>query len=153
MSDKKGLSPLIATILLIAFAVAVATVIMTLFQAPLPAEPVDPCEGVKLEIDSIDESPLLCYDPQTQAARFIIKNSGTKDIIGIRVRIVDSQFNEKKEELNEYLGAQDTVNVQSYKFTTVSTQGITADFTPMVRDAEGTITVCPGLAKQSVRLC
>ncbi len=69
-NDKRGVSPLIATVLLIAFTVALGAVVMNWGRGFVQAQTneVDkstntkiPCSKINVEISSIDSTPQLCY--------------------------------------------------------------------------------------------
>lgn len=77
--NKKALSPLIATVLLIAFAVALGVMIMTWTQS-IPNSNVN-CAEIVLEEQNI------CYTGEQ--IRLQVRNSGKVDISGIQMRISD----------------------------------------------------------------
>jgi len=78
--NKKGMSPLIATILLIAFAVALGTMIIT--WAPQLGESKTPdCSAISMFI-----SPYLCY--AENMIRMSVRNTGAP-VAGLALRIVD----------------------------------------------------------------
>ena len=83
---KKGISPLIATVLLIAFAVAIATMIMNVGKDFVSTASGN-CNDVKLEVQTINGKPLLCYDTLSNKINFMLKNSGKVDITSLRLLV------------------------------------------------------------------
>jgi flagellin-like protein len=74
MADKKGVSPLIATVLLIAFAVSLGAVLLTYMTT------LGECGGVSIEIATIDNEPQVCFNTNNNKVSFSIENSGRQDI-------------------------------------------------------------------------
>ncbi len=98
--NRRAMSPLIATVLLIAFAVALGAMIMN-WSAGVP-EPTDtwrssssPCDSVKLELSEAFGKPLFCYSDG--AIKFNILNVGTKEISAIEIRTLNSELKEVKQ--------------------------------------------------------
>ncbi|HIH05379.1 TPA: hypothetical protein HA281_01215 [Candidatus Woesearchaeota archaeon] len=85
-SSKKGVSPLIATILLIAFAVALGTVIMN-WGLSLGSSSDDPCAKVALELKKMVDNGEVCYGNRGAEGylNFVIENSGSTDISGVSI--------------------------------------------------------------------
>jgi flagellin-like protein len=75
---KRGISPLIATVLLIAFAVSLGTMIMS-WGTDMKSGMGD-CENVKIELQAIAGKPFLCYEPLSTNINFILINKGEVDI-------------------------------------------------------------------------
>src|SRR3989338_9325373 len=82
-SSKKGVSPIIATILLIAFAVALGTVIIN-WGLSLGSSSDDPCAKVALELKKMVDNGEVCYGNRGAEGylNFVIENSGSTDISG-----------------------------------------------------------------------
>ena len=98
--SKRGVSPLIATILLIAFAVALGSVIMN-WGLSLSLASDDPCQQVMLEIKQLADGE-LCYGSRGGEGylNFALENRGSADIAGISVWITG----QKKTELIDLNG-------------------------------------------------
>jgi flagellin-like protein len=79
MFQKKGVSPLIATVLLLAFAVALATVIINL-------DPFGMCNLKNTEISKINDNQRVCYNNKTQEIELFITNGDKKNIIGFQIK-------------------------------------------------------------------
>lgn len=88
---KRGISPLIATVLLIAFAVSIGTLIMNIGKDVLAN--VGDCTDVTMEIQTINGKPLFCYDESNQKVNMMIKNTGKVDIKYIKLGITTADFN------------------------------------------------------------
>lgn len=88
-SQKKGVSPLIATILLIAFAVALGSVVMNWGLSLSIGKSSDACRNVEIEIRNIDGIE-ACFGGFGQIGyiNFIIDNAGSADISGLAIWIV-----------------------------------------------------------------
>lgn len=89
LDSKKGVSPLIATILLIAFAVALGSVIMNWGLNLDLGKPDDKCNNVAIKIRDIDNYE-VCYGDfgQNGYINFILDNVGSADISGLTILIV-----------------------------------------------------------------
>lgn len=87
-SSKKGVSPLIATILLIAFAVALGSVVMNWGLNLSLGKSSDKCASVEIKIRNINGAE-ICYGGfgANSYINFIIDNVGETDINGLAVWI------------------------------------------------------------------
>ena len=72
--NKRALSPLIATVLLIAFAVAIGAVLMA-YSGTLGE-----CGGTETNIPLNSGSPDICYDETKQTLKFSLENLGKEDL-------------------------------------------------------------------------
>ncbi len=87
---KKGFSPLIATILLIATAVAIGASIMSFGMSFVDAKKFSTqeealCSKVKLEVIDVDNKQQICYDRPANSVEFTVAN---KADIGVESLIV-----------------------------------------------------------------
>ena len=89
IKSKKGVSPLIATILLIAFAVALGSVVMNWGLSLELGKAADKCRNVEIKIRNIDVSE-VCFGGvgQNGYINFIIDNTGGTDINGLAIWII-----------------------------------------------------------------
>lgn len=87
--SKKGVSPLIATILLIAFAVALGSVVMNWGLNLNPGRAVDKCANVAIKIRSSSTGE-VCYGGfgSNGYINFIIDNLGNTDLSGLSIWII-----------------------------------------------------------------
>lgn len=87
--SKKGVSPLIATVLLIAFAVALGSVVMNWGLNLNLGKSADKCRNVEIKIRNIGVSE-VCFGGfgANGFINFIIDNSGSTEINGVAVWII-----------------------------------------------------------------
>lgn len=87
--SKKGVSPLIATILLIAFAVALGSVVMNWGLSLNLGKPNDKCRSIEIKIRNIESSE-FCFGGvgQNGYINFIIDNVGSADLTGLAIWII-----------------------------------------------------------------
>ncbi len=103
MKNKKAISPLLATVFLIAFAVSLAVVVINVMVIPQPAgynqtnneEQLSKrlCFGVDMNIVVL-EIPYVCYkslDDSTNSLLYVLKNIGDKQITSLKVSILGSK--------------------------------------------------------------
>jgi flagellin-like protein len=98
MHARQGVSPLIATVLLIAFAVALGAVVMnwgrsyvedTASNAQRTSQTkVDCSMGVSLEIKEIAGDPKICLDETNNELVVFLQNKGSKAMTGIKTTII-----------------------------------------------------------------
>lgn len=72
--NNKAVSPLIATVLLIAFAVSLGAVLLTYMTS------LGECGSVSIEVATIDGNPQICYNSNSNKLEFTIENSGREDV-------------------------------------------------------------------------
>ncbi len=87
---KKGFSPLVATTLLIAFSVALVTVVIN-WKGIIAVEEDDICSQISFSIETPNDAQ-FCYKPLSDSIEidFIIKNIGKIDIEGMSMLIIGS---------------------------------------------------------------
>ncbi len=98
---KKGVSPLIATVLLIAFAVALGSVVMNWGLNLNFGKTADNCRNVEIKIRNMDGSD-ACFggSGQNGYVNFIIDNTGLAEVNGLRV-IIDGEKGTKLFDLDK----------------------------------------------------
>lgn len=86
---KRGVSPLIATVLLISFAVALGSVVLNWGKNLEISKPGDACAGASIKIRNIGNSE-VCYSGAGKNAElhFIIDNNGNQNLEGLGIWIV-----------------------------------------------------------------
>lgn len=88
--DKRGISPLIATLLLISFAVALGVVIMSFGRAQVELEAQCPINvGLKLSVVGAEEQ--LCYDASKKELSFTLENGVNIKVEGLIINIIGTQ--------------------------------------------------------------
>jgi flagellin-like protein len=91
---KRGISPLIATVLLIAFAVAIATMIMNIGGGLIKNS--GECKDVKMEVQTINGKPLFCYDVLNNNINVMLKNTGSVDIEKLKLIVTSADFSHEE---------------------------------------------------------
>lgn len=96
--SRKAVSPLIATVLLIAFAVALGAVVMNwgrsyvedtaAFAKEKSSTEIKCSMDIRTEIIKIGENSQICYDEDSETINFTIQNSGTARVDGMRVQAI-----------------------------------------------------------------
>lgn len=106
---KRGIAPLVATILLISFAVAVGVVIMSFGSAQVELEAQCPVD-IGLKMANIGGQDEMCYDGSN--IKFTLENGVNIEVSGLIVNVIGSNeaktftVNEAKmEKLGNYLGS------------------------------------------------
>ncbi len=81
MQNKKAVSPLIATVLLIAFAVSLGAVLLTYLTS------FGSCNAVSVEIARLEDEPQVCYNSNTNKLEFMLENSGRQDVESLKLTL------------------------------------------------------------------
>jgi len=137
MITKKGVSPLIATVLLIAFAVALGAVVMNWSFKYAPEA--NNCSNVFAKFETVQGDPDICFDLVDQQMRFTINNV-EKDIDGIKVSIIGTQTSYETE-INRKMG-QASIQTLGIPFdATVFGKPKKLVIRPIIERSDG-ITVC-----------
>ena len=97
--NRRGISPLIATVLLIAFAVAIGTMIMGWFGKG--GVIVGDCSETTIEVQVINGKPLFCYDTLNANINVMIKNTGSTDINRLKMRVITPDFKTEDKDLTD----------------------------------------------------
>ena len=95
---KRGISPLIATVLLIAFAVSIGTMIMNWGKDAVAA---GDCTETKLEVQIINNKPLFCYDTLDTKINVMLKNTGSTDINKLKLRVIMPDFTSEEKDIGD----------------------------------------------------
>jgi len=86
--NKRGVSPLIATILLISFAVALGSVVLNWGRNLDIAKPGDVCSGVIIKMRNIADAEVCYFDSGGRTyINFVIDNEGDADVDGLGIWI------------------------------------------------------------------
>lgn len=102
MFGKKGMSPLIATILLIAFAISLGAMIMN-WQTDLSGdvEAVSICDRVSFRVHQLGNNPSYCFDAVNNELKFVLINKGKVQIDAVQYTVVDEDLNVDDVELSD----------------------------------------------------
>lgn len=137
LADRKGLSPLIATVLLIAFAVAIGTVIMNWGIGATT----EGCGDVAVDFSDAGGTPAVCVDVQARHLQFDVTNNGDAKVDFIRIDATDQSGN--------YEGKQVPVELEigasadsSIQLSTGQPTNIYVQLVPGITDEEGHQELC-----------
>lgn len=149
--NKRSVSPLIATVLLISFAVALGSVVLNWGKNLDISRPGDSCSGAAIKIRNIGEGE-VCYSGSGSGAfiNFILDNSGSADIAGLGIWIVGDKGTKLLDLDNLEIKSGELLNVEDdrakYDFNTYGKINH-IQFIPKVKTGTG-IDICP---KNSVK--
>ncbi len=157
---KKGVSPLIATVLLIAFAVALGAVIMNWGRGFVQDRTADVEKTTKIEtgcaldvqlkVSEIEGTPQLCYGGSGAAGQinFTIDNQGKKDIkeLGIVVGGASGIYQLANMNISTIIAGGAMFRNVTYDYNTYGSIKYVR-FIPKI-DIGGVTTPCPGSALQ-----
>ncbi len=101
--NKKGIAPLVATLLLISFAVALGIVIMNFGRAQVELEAQCPI-NIGLQLAQVAEKDEICYDQTKKDLSFTIENGVNIKVEGLIVNIIGTQQAESFELNNAKIG-------------------------------------------------
>ena len=88
IKGKKGMSPLIVTILLVALAVSLGAMIMSWGSSELSTNQKG-CEQTKIEPQQAFGQNLICYDQNNKKLKLLLKNTGTNALTGIQIKQIN----------------------------------------------------------------
>ena len=144
LRKKRGLSPLIATVLLIAFAVALGAVVMNWGQSQLH---VDSCESVMIDFETVNNVPQICKNNKDEIDLFL-NNKGKMKVSGFKVNIIGSASQDSVN-IDEALDVADTREflVPSKKISFIKMVKIV----PKINNSEGE-EFCTGQAIKVLRI-
>lgn len=169
LSSKKGVSPLIATVLLIAFAVALGVVVMNWGKdyvettAKDTSEKVDAdmsCQmDIELKVKEIGKTEKICYNNLTggfMELEFMLENTGRNPIQGIRVIAIDENDEIKQHDNETFAIGAGSVS-EKYNLNTTLTGSLQfVEFIPLV-EVKGKVAPqpCTGNTVQveNIRVC
>ncbi len=152
---KRGVSPLIATVLLISFAVALGAVVMNWGRSIDMSSSDDKCSGVEMMIRATGYE--VCYGGSGRDSyiNFILDNGGSVDIDGLGIWIVGAKgtkfhdFDNIKIAKGQILDIKD--QTVSYDLNTYGNINH-VQFIPKVLQREGSIDICPKSAIKAVEV-
>ena len=94
--NKRGISPLIATLLLISFAVALGIVIMSFGRAQVELEAQCPI-NIGLKISNIGGQDQFCYSVATKEIKFTLENGVNIKVEGLIFNVIGANQAESSE--------------------------------------------------------
>lgn len=134
---KRGMSPLIATVLLIAFAVALGAMIMN-WSSGVSSE--DGALGVDCSGIAINLEQPICADENELTMN--VRNTGTENIAGLELRLLN-----EAEDLDLSLRVKESSLIQSEAITRIVTAIVPnldtiVEVNPLLRNEEGDLVAC-----------
>ena len=109
INSKKGVSPLIATVLLIAFAVALGAVVMNWGRAQLdPHGSQGICSNVEISLEKIDNQLNLCYSSDDSKISFLLRNDGSTSVHKMRMTLISSSVDPYNNVINQRIDPAET---------------------------------------------
>ena len=153
--QKRGVSPLIATVLLIAFAVALGSVVMNWGLNLNSKEQVSGCSNIKFQTREISSSE-VCYagSGQNGSINFIVDNTGSSEINGIAIAIIGSRGTKLQDIDNALIKKGSlftkTDNSVAYDFVTYGDIN-QVQFIPKIISSSGT-ELCPESAIKAQKI-
>ncbi|MEK6861177.1 MAG: archaellin/type IV pilin N-terminal domain-containing protein [Nanoarchaeota archaeon] len=146
MRNKKGISPLIATVLLIGFTVALAAVIMTWG--------LDYIKGTTKKVDETTEAKFKCVNDLSFDVRFLCDENkieidalkSSVDIASVLIRVKDSTGTKTSMTINE------TIPVTGARTIDVDlTDVVSVDVLASIRLESGKILMCSEAVKEDLQ--
>jgi len=144
--NKRGVSPLIATVLLISFTVALGSVVLNWGRNLDISKPGESCSGVVIKIRSMGDAE-VCYSGSGQEAyiNFIVDNIGNVDIEGLGIWIVGEKGTKLLDLDNSPIKKGELLDIKdktvTYDFNTYGNIKH-LQFIPKVKTVDG-IDICP----------
>jgi len=148
---KKGFSPLVATILLIAFSVALVSTVIN-WKGSLGVFNDDVCSKISFKIETLEDRQ-LCYKPVSNNVEvdFLIKNNGKEDIEGISMLIIGTNGKIIQDLDNLIIKGGSVANVKNLQIDyDINEYGPISKvyFTPKV-ESDGIKDICPTLLTEA----
>ena len=125
--SKRGISPLVATVLLLAFAVAVGTMVVSILSESIKTKP---CDNVGVGVEG---SVCLLQDSVT----FIATNTGKKPIANLKVRLVNENTKDVTEPQVANELAVGSAGKVSFSYQTINPDAISVTVVPVVQGKDG----------------
>jgi flagellin-like protein len=148
--NKKGISPVVSTLLLIVFAAVLGIVVMSWGKAAQFEEEAEPasCEDAGVGIISIAGEPQVCH--ADGILKYTLENTGNSQIESLKISIIADEIEIVDEQ--KLIMAADIVNLES-RFTT-KTDIKKIKFTPRIT-IDGRAVFCPikGAEIENIKEC
>lgn len=141
--NRRGISPLIATVLLFAFAVALSTMVISYV---LEATESTPCDDAAVAVDGVQEA---CYSDGH--IRFVMVNKGQEPTTSVKVRIQAANRELQEVQLATALSPGSATSVD-IPYQTINPAGVTLTLVPVIDDT-GELFCVEQEAKIPLRPC
>ena len=151
---KRGFSPLIATILLMAFSVALVSTVIT-WKQNLSTFEGGACSKISFNIETLNDLQ-LCYkhESDTVELNFLVKNEGSVDIEGMSMLIIGSN-GKKLQDLDDLIVKRDSLaDVKNLKVEyDLNKNGPIKKvyLTPKI-ESDGVVDICPKLFTEAEKI-
>lgn len=140
---KRAISPLIATVLLLAFAVAIGTMVVNYISANLK---VDPCADVGIGIEG---DVCATHDGVT----FVVTNTGSKALVNLKVRLVNENTKDVTEpQLANNLDPASAAKI-NFPYATISPESVSLTLTPVVNGKDGPLYCSEKSVRTTLQTC
>ena len=88
--NKRGIAPLLATILLIVLAVGLGVVVMNFGRAQIETSAKCPV-NIGLKVVDLNQEQQLCFDKYQNQIYFIVENGPNIPLTGLRMRVIGTE--------------------------------------------------------------
>ncbi len=106
IKSKKGMSPLLATVILIAFAVAIGAMIVN-WSTNIN---MNSCKSARIEFLTIRGSPSICYLNNT--LRIVVVSKGEVPLSGLKITMTDKSLNIHERIIEKEAKKGDTIRIE-----------------------------------------
>jgi flagellin-like protein len=128
VQGRKGISPLIATVLLLAFAVAIGTMVVSYILDATKSEPCDDARVAVVDVTGAVQQTACYKDNQI---KFIAKNVGDRSLAQVKIVIANANGGTEEPAPLQNLDPASQGSV-SYFYQTINPAGITVTLTPVI---------------------
>ena len=151
ITGKRGMSPLIMTILLIAFAVALGAMIMN-WSSDAVITPRATCEATKLEVQTAFNRDLICFNTETGKLKVVVKNTGSTTINSLIYRRINADFSVRELKLPD--STMSPGKIYEAEIPYQMTNNVHIEIIPEIKSGEE-ITICSSktILKESLQNC
>lgn len=138
---KKAVSPLIATVLLIAFAVALGAVVMNWGRTQFTvASSSGLCSSVDIRLESVGDNPGICYSKaKPNTVEFLLENAGKKSVSKFKITVFSDRADPYNGAIEQAVAPADSKRLEfTYpaNFGTVQKVKITPVLVPDLEEGE-----------------
>ncbi|MFW5852456.1 MAG: archaellin/type IV pilin N-terminal domain-containing protein [Nanoarchaeota archaeon] len=154
--NKKGISPLIATVLLIAFAVALGAVVMnwgrsyveeTARQSGVTSDTKVTCaQKVRLEIVQVGRVPRICYNEDESVIEITLQNKGEVELLGLLFNVLGTEGTGETVDIEETLQRS---RIKKYEIEYSESEHGEAEFIQVVPKVQVTGSAVPAECSDS----
>lgn len=134
--DKKALSPLITTVILVAVGVAIGSIILALTTG------LGECRTVKLGINMVDNKPRACYNAELKQIEIEIENGAKSEIAAFKLTLEGSR-DIQNTDFEKTFGKSETKKIAiPYDLNKLGSI-LKVKLSPVILSKEGKQVICP----------